>query len=79
MHPIVRTHMHNALQSLGITDHPHAANALPLRYPRWGWVDGDEDLSVSVQQVGPRNVTAAYQRVAEVCGNIILASTVHAI
>ena len=30
MHPIVRIHMHSALQSLGITDHPHEANAVSL-------------------------------------------------
>ena len=35
MHPIVHMHMHSALQSLGITDHPHGANAVSLHYPRW--------------------------------------------
>ena len=34
MHPIVHIHMHSALQALGITDHPHEANAVSLRYPR---------------------------------------------
>jgi hypothetical protein len=28
MHPIVRTHMRSALQSLGVTDHPHEAKTL---------------------------------------------------
>jgi hypothetical protein len=33
MHPIVHIHMHSALRYLGITDHPHEANAMSLRCP----------------------------------------------
>lgn len=49
MHPIVRIHMHSALQALGITDHPHKANTVPLRYHEKHDIGGDESLSVSFQ------------------------------
>jgi hypothetical protein len=46
MHPIVHIHMQPALQSLGITDHPHEANVVSLRYSKRGTF-GDEGLPIT--------------------------------